>query len=335
MASHKPHDPSAAGENGNPILRVQGLTKRYKKRLAVDDLSFSVNPGDLYGFLGRNGAGKSTTIRMIVGLVWPTAGRIQVDGQEVAAGRHPRNWPVGAIVESPAFYDYLTARTNLEMMASLSGGASPSRIDEIVELVGLVERQHEPVSVYSHGMRQRLGLAQALLPHPKLIIMDEPLDGLDPNGIRQMRELMLDIVRERGVTIFLSSHLLSEVELTCNRVVVIHEGRKMFEGPVSDLTSGEKTVRLRCAGGSGPAEALGGLEFVGAAKPEAGGAWSLTMDHDRVPDLTRALVEAGVGVLEITPVKRRLEDVFIDMTEGTSAHAPGPEPEAEPQGSRS
>ena len=302
------------------ILEVEGLTKRYGTRLAVNNLSFTVRRGDLYGFLGRNGSGKSTTIRMILGLVRPTAGQVRVVGHRIRAGGRKDPWPVGAIIESPIFYDYLSARTNVEMLASLSGGASAQRIDEVIELVGLTDRQHEKVLVYSHGMRQRLGLAQALLPNPDLIILDEPLDGLDPNGIREIRDVMLNLVKDGGVTIFLSSHILSEVEMTCERVVVIHEGKSVYEGRTEDLITDPKKLRLRTADGGNPTELLGSLPYVEASEKIEDG-WSVSIERERVPELNRELVGAGFDVLELTPLKVRLEDVFIRLTEnvGTSA----------------
>lgn len=295
-----------------PVLETERLTKRYRNRLAVNELSLAVQPGEIYGFLGRNGAGKSTTLRMILGLVWPTSGVIRVAGESVRPGRRRRSWPVGAIVESPVFYDYLPARTNLELLASLSGGASPSRIDAVLDLVGLTARSQEPVGVYSHGMRQRLGLAQALLPDPRLVILDEPLDGLDPNGIRELRQVMLNIVRESGVTIMYSSHILSEVELTCDRVLVIHEGNRLYEGSTGDLIAGASRVRLRLRAGdpTGVFERAPGIEET----EKDGGVWRLSMDHTRVPELNRALVEAGLDVLELTPERRSLEDVFLALT---------------------
>lgn len=289
--------------------------------MAVNGLSLSVESGEIYGFLGRNGAGKSTTLRMILGLVWPTSGEIRVAGERVRPGRRRPHWPVGAIVESPVFYDYLSARKNLELLASLSGGASPVRIDAVLELVGLTARAGEPVGVYSHGMRQRLGLAQALLPHPKLVILDEPLDGLDPNGIRELREVMLDIVRESGVTIMYSSHILSEVELTCDRVLVIHEGNRLYEGSTRDLLAGTARIRLKVANGE-PGELLRQLDFIDAVDRVAG-VWFLTMDHLRVPELNRALVSAKFGVLELTPERRSLEDVFLTLTSDASSNGKG------------
>ncbi|MCX7048171.1 MAG: ABC transporter ATP-binding protein, partial [Candidatus Sumerlaeota bacterium] len=286
------------------ILEAHALSKRYGRRMAVDGLSFAVRRGEIYGFLGRNGAGKSTTIRMILGLVRPTSGKVSVLGRPVLAGRKRDPWPVGAIIESPNFYDYLPARTNLEMLASLSGGASRARFDEILELVGLTERQRDKVSTFSHGMRQRLGLAQALLPEPELMILDEPLDGLDPKGIRDLRDVMLKVAREHAVTIFLSSHILTEVEMTCDRVLVIHNGRRVFEGTTAELLSDSKTVRLRTANGGDPATILASLPFIKRAERESEG-WRLEMDHAQAPELARALVQAGFDVMELTPLKRR------------------------------
>lgn len=303
------------GRVHEPILQVDGLTKRYGKRKAVDDLSFAVRPGEVFGFLGRNGAGKSTTIRLILGLVRPTSGTVRVAGRRVLCGRRHAPWPVGAIVESPVFYDHLSGRCNVELLASLSGGADRGEIDRVLDLVGLAERQADPVRVYSHGMRQRLGLAQALVPRPALLILDEPLDGLDPNGIRDLRDVMCRVVREEGVTIFLSSHILSEVEMTCSRVLVLHEGAKVFDGATADLVAGTRKVRLRTTDGEVGPELASHLEYVDAVHRDGDG-WILTMDHDRVPDLARHLVARGADVLELTPVRERLEDVFIHLTGG-------------------
>jgi ABC-2 type transport system ATP-binding protein len=304
------------------VLEAELLTKRYRKRIAVNGLSFAVRPGEIYGFLGRNGAGKSTTLRMILGLVWPTSGTIRVAGQVVRPGRPRATWPVGAIVESPVFYDYLPARKNLELLASLSGGASRARIDAVLELVRLSTRANDLVGEYSHGMRQRLGLAQALLPEPRLVILDEPLDGLDPKGIRELREVMLDIVRTSGVTIMYSSHILSEVELTCDRVLVIHEGNRLYEGPTRDLVATGSRVRVRLGGGGDATEVLERLDYVRDVG-RADSTWTMDIEAERVPELNRALVSAGLDVLELAPARRTLEDVFLSLTSGASDNGGG------------
>ncbi len=304
------------------VLETRGLAKRYGRRWVVEDLDLSVRQRDVYGFLGRNGAGKSTTIRMILGLVRPTRGEVLVAGRTIRAGGRRSPWPVGAIIESPVFYDYLSGRTNLELLASLSGGAPASRIGQVLELVGLTDRQRDPVGVYSHGMRQRLGLAQALLPRPELLILDEPLDGLDPNGIRDLRQVMTNVVETEGVTIFLSSHILSEVELTCNRVLVIHQGRRVFEGSTAELIADAGHVRLRTAGPRDPEPVLRGLGFIEAIGRE-NGAWRLRLPQERVPELNRALVAAEIDVMELTPLRRRLEDIFIGLTEAAGSEGAG------------
>lgn len=311
------------------ILEAIGLTKRYGKRLAVDNLDFSVGRGEIYGFLGRNGSGKSTTIRMILGLVWPTAGEVRISGVRVRAGRSQKSWRVGAIVESPQFYEYLSARQNLELLTSLSGGASEFQIDSSLELVGLRHRCDEPVSNFSHGMRQRLGLAQALLPDPELVILDEPLDGLDPPGIRQMRDIMRDVVADGNVSIVYSSHILAEVEMTCDRILMISEGKRIYEGTTGELLTQNAGVRLRTRPEAAPDEILREAPYIESASRD-GDRWTLAMDADRVPELNKALVEGGVDVLELAPIKRTLEDVFLTLT-SAAERPPGEMPPTSPK----
>src|SRR5215831_18043936 len=219
----------------NFILETDDLTKAYCRRVVVDGLSLEVQRGDIFGFLGQNGAGKSTTIRMALGLVRPTAGRVNVLGHDMS--RHPLRAlkRIGAIVEAPAFYENFSGRENLRMFAALSGGADRKRIETVLDLVSLRDRAGDPVRVYSHGMRQRLGIAQALLPHPELIILDEPTDGLDPQGLFDVRKLLVRLRDELKLTIVVSTHLLHEVEQICNRVAIIEAGRLLYQGPVADL----------------------------------------------------------------------------------------------------
>src|SRR5258706_8569956 len=232
------------------ILQTKGLTRQYGRRKVVDDLSLSVERGDIFGFLGQNGAGKSTVIRMALGLVRPSDGRVLLFGHDMA--RHSRQalqalGRVGALVEAPAFYENFSGYANLRMFAAMSGGAERKQIEEALALVGLQERGKDPVLTYSRGMRQRLGIAQALLPHPEFIILDEPTDGLDPQGIHEIRLLLPRLRDELGLTIMLSSHLLLEVERICNRVAIIDGGRLLYQGAIENLVSCERLIKITVA----------------------------------------------------------------------------------------
>jgi ABC-2 type transport system ATP-binding protein len=219
-------------------LLARGLAKRYGERLAVVDASFSVGRGEVFGFLGPNGAGKTTTIRMIVGLVRPSAGQVLVDGHDLHQERERALRRMGCIVESPDFYDYLTGRENLMHFARMIDRAAQARIDPLAELLRIRERLDDRVGTYSLGMRQRLGITQALLGDPALLVLDEPANGLDPAGIRELRELLRQLADERGIAVFVSSHLLGEVERICDRIAIVHRGRVLAEGSVSELTAG-------------------------------------------------------------------------------------------------
>src|SRR6185295_503652 len=214
------------------------LAKRYGERLAVADVSCTVERGQVFGFLGPNGAGKSTTIRMLVGLLRPTSGRVLVAGRDLAADRDGALRRLGCIVESPDFYGYLTGRENLEHFARMIDGAALARVGELAELVRLGERLDDRVSTYSLGMRQRLGIAQALLGDPDLVVLDEPANGLDPAGIHELRNLLRRLADQRGLAVFVSSHLLGEVEKVCDRIAIAHRGRVLAAGSLADLTGG-------------------------------------------------------------------------------------------------
>ena len=243
---------------GAPALVAERLGKRYGARVAVADVSFTVGRGEVFGFLGPNGAGKTTTIRMLVGLVRPTSGRVSIAGRGLADDREGALRRLGCIVESPDFYDYLTGRENLEHFARMVDGAAVARVDELADLVRLRERLGDRVGTYSLGMRQRLGIAQALLGAPDLLVLDEPANGLDPAGIYDLRALLRRLADERGLGVFVSSHLLGEVEKVCDRIAIVHRGRVLAEGTMAELT----------AGGARPLEALflevTGGETVGA-----------------------------------------------------------------------
>ena len=295
------------------VLQTEALSKRYGRRLVVDRLSLAVEKGDIFGFLGQNGAGKSTTIRMMLGLVRPTSGRVIVLGHDMS--RQPRRAlrRIGAIIEAPAFYENFSGRQNLRMLAAMSGGADRKRIEEVLDIVGLRPRADEPVRVYSHGMRQRLGIAQALLPNPEFIILDEPTDGLDPQGLAETRTLIKRLCEELGLTIMLSSHLLHEVEQICNRVAIIDEGRLLFQGPVDDLIAGQTWINLRV---DRLTEAFALLEKEPGLSVSLNGdqALHLKIDEAEIPRVNALLVSQGFRVKEISPQRESLEDVFLRLT---------------------
>ena len=225
------------------VLATHDLTKRFGKTLAVDRLNLTVRRGDVFGFLGPNGAGKTTTIRMIVGLIYPTSGYATVIDHQVPRDKIEALKHMGGFVEVPAFYANMSARRNLRLMGSLNGEVEEQRIDEVLDVVGLRERADSKVGDYSHGMKQRLGIANALVNQPELVILDEPTSGLDPQGMKDVRELVREL-GTGGTTVFLSSHLLHEVEQVCNRAAILNKGRVVVEGPVSELHPEHSSVKL-------------------------------------------------------------------------------------------
>jgi len=234
--------PSLA-RSGEVALRILNLSKKYGERLVVNDLSLQVRQGEVFGFLGPNGAGKTTTIRMALGLIAPTTGSVEIFGQDVFARRAHILPQVGALIETPALYLYLSGRNNLRAVGSVLGGVSDRRIDEVLEIVGLSDRQKDRVKTYSLGMKQRLGVAVALLQDPALLILDEPANGLDPAGIVEIRDMMHQL-SAAGKTVFVSSHLLSEVQQMCTRVAIINQGRLITESSVAELTQGQGEFRV-------------------------------------------------------------------------------------------
>jgi ABC-2 type transport system ATP-binding protein len=296
------------------VLRTEQLTKRYGRRTAVKHLSLLVERGDIYGFLGQNGAGKSTTIRMVLGLVRPTEGSVRLLGRDVRKDRSRALARVGAIIESPAFYEHFTGWQNLHLFAQMSGGVKASRIEEVLDIVGLRERAHEPVRVYSHGMRQRLGIAQALLPSPEFIILDEPTDGLDPQGIREVRLLIRRLRDELSLTVLLSSHQLYEVEQICNRVAIIDEGRLLYQGTIEKLLAANKTIKLTV---DRLEEAYALLAADPSLTVSRNGAQSLyiSMVDEQIASVNARLVERGFRVSELSPQRETLEQVFLRLTD--------------------
>ncbi|HEY0714974.1 MAG TPA: ABC transporter ATP-binding protein, partial [Polyangia bacterium] len=231
----------APSEAAVPALAARHLAKHYGQRQAVVDASFTVGQGEVFGFLGPNGAGKTTTIRMLVGLVRPTAGTVTITGHDLLREREAALSALGCIVESPDFYDYLSGRENLEHFARMVGPDALARIDGVAQTLRIDARLADRVGTYSLGMRQRLGIAQALLGGPSLLVLDEPANGLDPAGIRELRALLRRLADEQGLAVFVSSHLLGEVEKVCDRIAIVHRGRVMAEGTVAELTGQGKT----------------------------------------------------------------------------------------------
>jgi ABC-2 type transport system ATP-binding protein len=295
------------------ILQAEQLTKKYGRRLVVDRLSLTVEQGVIFGFLGQNGAGKSTVLRMALGLVRPTSGRVLILGHDMARHSLRALGRVGALVEAPAFYGNFSGFDNLRILAAMSGGAKRNRIEETLELVDLLPRADDPVSTYSHGMRQRLGIAQALLPNPQFIILDEPTDGLDPQGIHEVRLLLLRLRDELGLTILLSSHLLSEVERICNTVAIIDGGRLLYQGPTEYLIGKDKVVRMTVD----PLEEAYQLLVVDPTLTVSrNGSQSLhvKMPNERIPQINASLVEHGIRVMELSVERVTLEEVFLTLT---------------------
>lgn len=238
-----PPSASMQARSGEVALRTINLTKQYKQRLAVNNLSLEVQKGDIFGFLGPNGAGKTTTIRMALGLISPTSGSVEILGQNVVSQRARVLPRVGALIETPALYLYLSGRNNLQAIASALGGVPNTRIDTVLELVGLLGRQKDKVRTYSLGMKQRLGIAIALLQDPDILLLDEPANGMDPAGIVEMRDLMHRLSAE-GKTVFISSHLLSEVQQICTRVAIIDQGKLVKEATIAELTQTHGEFRV-------------------------------------------------------------------------------------------
>ncbi len=300
------------------ILRAEELTKRFGRRAVVDHLSLSVERGDIFGFLGQNGAGKSTVIRMMLGLVRPTKGRMLMLGHDMT--KHPLKAlaRVGAMVESPAFYDNFSGFDNLRVFAAMSGGASRHRIEETLNLVDLLDRAHDPVRTYSHGMRQRLGIAQALLPHPEFIILDEPTDGLDPQGIREVRLLLPRLRDELGLTIMLSSHLLHEVERVCNAVAIIDAGRVLYQGAIRHLVSEAKLIKVTVEPLEKAYELLS-REPMFSVRRNGSQSLYIKLQNECIPKVNALLVGNDIRVMELTPQRATLEDVFMQLTHSNKA----------------
>lgn len=296
------------------MLSVSGLSKKFKDTHAVNDLSFTVNQGDVYGFLGQNGAGKSTTLRMMLKLIRPTSGKIVFFGKDIQHDHNAMLRQTGAIIERPDLYKYLSAYDNLYIFAKMSGIKGDRKtIMNQLEMVGLAERAKSRVKDFSQGMKQRLGIAIALVHEPKLVILDEPTNGLDPQGIADMRSMILKLSREMGKTVIVSSHLLNEIEVVANRMIIIHKGRKIVEGNVAELLDPAKTlVRIETTDDASSRNKLLQSEWAGAIDQSDEGIIA-TLNKNDIPHLAASLTGMGIGVLSLQP-RHSLEDYFLSLT---------------------
>jgi len=295
-------------------VAARGLVKRYGHVVALGGIDLTVHPGDVYGFLGPNGAGKTTALRMLLGLLRPDAGAVSLFGRDPQRELPAALDGVAGFVETPHFYPYLSGRTNLELFAAFDGGDARSRIDPLLELVALTDRAHDKVGGYSQGMRQRLGIAVSLLRDPKLLILDEPTNGLDPRGMRDMRSLIRRLAGE-GMTVLLSSHLLGEVEEVCTRVAIIAAGAIVYEGTLTELhASSSVRYRLRT---TDPRRAVAvcvatdGVRDVDVFDDDV----TFVATEDSVLTLSRALVDAGLGIAALVPETETLEQLFLELTD--------------------
>jgi len=296
-----------------PAIATRNLSKRFGRRLAVDHLDLEVQEGEIFGFLGPNGSGKTTTIRMLLSLIRPTEGNARLFGRAIRE-EYPRYLrQVGALVDEPDFYGNLSALANLKLLARLYIGVDEARCIEVLPLAGLEERAHDRVKTYSHGMRQRLGIAQAILHRPRLLILDEPTTGLDPQGMHEVRQMIRRFAHEEGMTVFLSTHLLNEVEQICTGMAVLSEGKLLVSGTVEQFLSAETATLTELQ--ADPLDAaravLEGLPFVSQVE-EQNGRLRFRADHQHRPEVARVLTEQGVEIYSLMPVSK-LEDYFLSL----------------------
>ncbi|AIQ22262.1 ABC transporter ATP-binding protein [Paenibacillus sp. FSL H7-0737] len=295
-----------------PVARLQGVTKKIGSKTLVSNLTLDIPPGQIFGFLGPNGAGKTTTIRMMVGLISISSGDVLISGHSIKNNYKEAIASVGAIVENPEMYKFLSGYQNLRQFARMVPGVSKQRIDEVVELVGLGQRIHDKVKTYSLGMRQRLGVAQALLNRPKLLVLDEPTNGLDPQGIRELRDYLRLLCREEGTTVFVSSHLLSEMELMCDSVAIIQNGQLLEVKQLKEVGNvtmpiGETLFEVD--------DAEAALALIGQGTIKSGGL-VVEAAREEIAEFNARLVAGGIKVYSIKSLARTLEDQFLEVTGG-------------------
>ncbi len=298
-------------EKQQPIVRLENLSKIIGKKKIIDNLSLDLYPGQITGFLGPNGAGKTTTIRMMTGLMRPTAGEVFIDGKALSQHFEESMGKVGVIVENPEMYKFMSGYKNLIHFARMNKNITKERIEEVIAQVGLQNRIHEKVATYSLGMRQRLGLAQALLHRPKFLILDEPTNGLDPAGIREFRTYLRKIAKEEGVSIFVSSHLLAEIELMCDRIAVIQNGKLITLKEVKEEQTSQYYLEVTPQEKAKELLKTQGIQFTSFEE-----GLLLSIEKDQVPTLMAEFFSNSMQVYEITPYKRTLEDQFLEITGG-------------------
>ena len=302
--------------NNEKIIEIENLSKQFGDLWAVKNLNLNVYKGDIFGFLGPNGAGKSTTIRMLLSLITPSEGKIRIFGKDLKTNRIGILKKIGAIVEKPDFYGFLSAYKNLEILGRLSEtDVSPKRIMEILELVGLEKRYKSKVKTFSHGMKQRLGLAQALIHNPDLIILDEPTTGLDPQGMKEVRDLILFLSKQNKKTIFISSHILYEIELVANRMIIIDKGSAIVEGNVSELLNANNLqVTFEVNDSDQTKSILNNTPWINKIESSAHNKIVFSLTNDEIPKLNSYLVENKIEVSAVIPA-RSLEQYFLNITE--------------------
>jgi ABC-2 type transport system ATP-binding protein len=300
-----------------PIISLKNVTKRIGRTTIIDDLTFDVPKGEIFGFLGPNGAGKTTTIRMIVGLMSITKGQILIKGKNIKTEFEQAIRHVGAIVESPEMYKYLSGYQNLVHYARMVPGVSKERIDEVVSLVKLENRIHDKVKKYSLGMRQRLGVAQALLHRPSLLILDEPTNGLDPAGIRELRDYLRYLTRTEGITVVVSSHLLSEMELMCDRVAILQRGKLVDVMPIQHITGENDQTQTYLIQAQPPEQALellGRMDGIVEAKMNQWGLIEILTEQESIPDILVELMQNHIRIYGVKKDSKSLEDRFLEIT---------------------
>lgn len=299
------------------IVKVAHLTKQFGSLTAVNDLSFSVQPGNVYGFLGQNGAGKSTTIRMLLTLITPTDGEVELFGYSLKTHRQEILKQIGAVIEKPDVYKYLSAYENLKLFARLSG-IKPNRglLMNQLEMVGLANRANDTVKTFSQGMKQRLGIAIALVHNPPLIMLDEPTNGLDPQGIADIRNLILHLSRAQKKTIIVSSHLLNEIEQIASRILIIDKGKKLVEGSAAELFNTAQTIlQVNTTNNAAALEKLSQSIWINHLKPMRDGLIIFQLSEEQIPQLNKDLVQLGIELLSLQP-RNSLEDYFLQITAG-------------------